>query len=194
MGSGAYVVAQMVLAPGSRSALSAVLRRWAAAHQAGNLVADVGCGPRSWLRELDAHPIGLDVSLSSVRSLQATGGRGVVASATALPLRSGGLDSAWCFGLLHHLSDDSATTALGELQRVVRPGGHAVVFDGVTPGPGGPLLARVVRAIDRGAWMRRSDALDALLGCAGCWDEEHVRYSAYGLDGVLATWTCEPRR
>lgn len=150
---------------------------------------DVGCGPRSWLRSIGVRPVGVDRSHAAIQTFRRSSEAGVVASATALPFRSGASDSAWSFGLLHHLSDAAAATAVRELERVTKPGGHVVVFDGVRPGADGPLLARLIRRLDRGRWMRTRGDLAALLDREGAWDRESLRYSDLGLDGVLATWT-----
>jgi len=146
------------------------------------------------LDAIGVRPIGVDLSGSSVSSFARKSGPGIVARATTLPLRSGTFDSAWCFGVLHHLPDDEVDLALNELQRVTKPGGRSVVFDGVLPTPGSGLPAKLIRAIDRGRWMRSRVALEGLLGRTGSWDCEPVRYSAWGLEGVFATWARPPRR
>jgi SAM-dependent methyltransferase len=184
-----YRASQSVLAPGARGALTVTLRKWAEGHEIGDAVLDVGCGPRSWLTALGVRPVGVDASHAAMRSFRKGSGPGVIADATALPFRTGGFDSAWCFGLLHHLPDDAAGAAVRELQRVTRSCGHAVVFDGILPTRKGRLLARLVRRFDRGRWMRSRDGLETLFDGAGTWHGDAVRYSVMGLEGVLATWT-----
>jgi len=146
------------------------------------------------LDAIGIHPIGVDLSGSTVSSFALMSGLGIVARATTLPLPSQTFDSAWCFGLLHHLPDDEVDLALNELQRVTKPGGRSVVFDGVLPTPGSGVAAKLIRAIDRGRWMRSRVALEELLGHTGPWDCEPVRYSMWGLEGVFATWARPPRR
>lgn len=183
-----YRASQAVFAPGAQRSVTDALRDWSRRHDAGDLVLDAGCGPRSWLRTVGVRPVGVDRSPAAIRTFRHGSGTGVVASATALPFPTGALDSAWCFGLLHHLPDADAVTAVRELQRVTRPGGHVVVFDGIQPGASGPFLARLIRGLDRGRWMRTRAGLAALLDREGAWDHEPLRYSTLGLDGVLATW------
>ncbi|UCC24405.1 MAG: class I SAM-dependent methyltransferase [Gemmatimonadales bacterium] len=49
----------------------------------------------------------------------------VVGDATRIPLQSGSVDATLCIHTLEHIEDDRA--AMGELHRVLRPGGWAVV-------------------------------------------------------------------
>ena len=183
-----YRASQAVLAPGAHRTMTTTLRRWSRRYEMGECVLDVGCGPRSWLRAVGARPVGLDLSDAAVRVFCRRDGTGVLARATALPFRTGGLDSVWCFGLLHHLPDAAAAAAVRELQRVTKPGGHAVVFDGTLPAPRDPRLAWLIRRLDRGGWMRTRAELAAVLDGAGTWEREPLRYSVLGLTGVLATW------
>jgi ubiquinone/menaquinone biosynthesis C-methylase UbiE len=50
--------------------------------------------------------------------------------AERLPLATGSVDVAMCHMLLHHVV--SPRTVLGELRRVVRPGGHVLIIDAHT--------------------------------------------------------------
>ncbi len=184
-----YRASQGILAPGARDTLTTTLRSWSERHEIGDLVLDVGCGPTSWLNSVGVQPIGVDLSRPAIRAFGSGPGTGAVASATALPFRTGAFDSVWCFGLLHHLPEHAARAVLGELQRVTKPGGHAVVFDGILPTSETPFPARLIRRFDRGRWMRSRDAITTLLGNKGAWHDELVRYSRSGLEGVLATWT-----
>jgi SAM-dependent methyltransferase len=52
-----------------------------------------------------------------------------VADVTALPYETGAFDVAFASGLLHHLPPEGRDTALGELRRIVRPGGLVVAFE-----------------------------------------------------------------
>ena len=188
-----YRAGQTLLAPGARRRLASHLEAWAGCHDLGRRVLDVGCGPRSMLDALGADPIGLDLSPSVVRARARGGGRGVVAEASELPLAGAVFDSVWSFGLLHHLPDAHAERALIEMQRVTRPGGHVVVFDGVMPTGRGHRLAGPVRRIDRGRSMRTVGDLSALLHRVGDWQDDLIVYAGTGLEGLLATWTAPGR-
>lgn len=94
------------------------------------VVVDVGCGPGQYLTRLAADQsvrgIGLDLSVGmvaeTVRTAQAAG---TVGDAQRLPLRSQSIDRLLALHMLYHCAD--VEQAAGELRRVLRPGGVALV-------------------------------------------------------------------
>ena len=110
---------------------------------AGQDIVEVGCGDAALARRLLArHPgcrvTGLDVDLRQLgRNLASPrpGLRFVAAGAQALPFADA------CFGLalmlksLHHVPLPLMAQALGEVARVLRPGGHLYVSEPVYAGP-----------------------------------------------------------
>lgn len=95
------------------------------------LAVDVGCGTGAVLGALATrHPrvVGTDLSLLAAARAAAIVGREagpVLARAEALPLRNGAATLLTSLDVLEHLDDDVAV--LGELARVVRPGGVLVL-------------------------------------------------------------------
>ncbi|MFE6775510.1 class I SAM-dependent methyltransferase [Streptomyces sp. NPDC057702] len=90
-------------------------------------VVDVGCGNGGFLRRLrrdrpDLRIVGLDVSPGILAEVP---GPVAVADAARLPLSAAGVDAALATHMLYHVDDIPA--AIGELARVVRPGGRVVV-------------------------------------------------------------------
>lgn len=170
-----YRLSQLLFGP---AAAGEVMRRTADIPRGGKHL-DVGCGPVSWLWQDRVRPIGVDVDIRRAAAF----GSGVAASAVSLPFACGAFDVCWSFGLLHHLNDRDVGLAIAEFRRVTRPGGHIVIFDGVLPECRRPL-ASLVRALDRGHWMRRQGPLESLLGAAVRWRVERFTYAA-GLEGVL---------
>ncbi len=126
-----YTATSRALAPGTRRRLLALIDAERGPGSAGRTL-DVGCGPRSWLARAGFDAIGVDASLSYAAAHRRAGGRAVVARAEALPFRSDSFSSVWSFGLLHHLSDESARVTLIEAARVAG-GGRVMIFDGVVP-------------------------------------------------------------
>jgi SAM-dependent methyltransferase len=179
-----YRASQAVLAPGAHRAIDRCVRDWAAALTGDGPVLDVGCGPRSWVAAHAATTMGLDVDRAALAALPVPA---VTADAAYLPVADGVCAGAAAVGLLHHLPDAAATTAVRELQRVVAPGGSVLVFDGITPTGRRPVAA-AIRRRDRGRHLRSGDALRALLAATGDWSVTSMRYAATGLEGVAATW------
>ena len=66
---------------------------------------------------------GLDLSASSVDICRGAGLDAVQGSALALPWDDDQFDAGWSMSTLMHLPGDGMTTALSELDRVVRSGG-----------------------------------------------------------------------
>lgn len=96
---------------------------------AGKMVLEVGCGcGRLGLilrRRLGTIPIGIDLSLESVRIARCRDICCVLANARSLPFRSETFEAAVCYGVLNISPVPEAL--LGELSRVVRKGGVAYI-------------------------------------------------------------------
>lgn len=88
-----------------------------------------GSGLRAWHALGFRHVMGVDYSYALVAAHQGPG-RCVLGDARALPLASASRDVAVVQGGLHHLlSIDDVGRALGEMRRVVRPGGHILIVE-----------------------------------------------------------------
>lgn len=119
---------------------------------------DVGCGSGSLTMLLAARSeraVGVDPAPRMIE--QAKGKRGdapasfLVASAEALPFPNGSFDFASASLTLHHWRD--AERGLGEIGRVLRPGGRVAIADIDLPG----VARRVLRSIrsPHAGWSRR---------------------------------------
>ncbi len=100
----------------------------------GQTLLDVGCGPgvhHQPLSVLGPRIVGADASLGMLREAfaQAAGGGYTIATlaadAQALPFRDACFDRVMANHMLYHVQDQQA--ALGELRRVLKPGGRAVI-------------------------------------------------------------------
>jgi len=110
---------------GKRLLLHALLDR---AGGARGRMLDVGCGTGGILLSLagDADVVGLDSDALPLRFCRDKGLREVVqGSALALPFADGSFDACVTFDVLEHVDDERLL--LGELRRVLRPGGRAVI-------------------------------------------------------------------
>jgi len=100
-------------------------------------ILDLGCGPGDLVLELghrlrDARIIGLDLSPSMMQLASrhaTTDGRlkFIVGSAEALPFSDGSVDLVVSTLSLHHWARPAAV--FGEIARILRPGGVALVYD-----------------------------------------------------------------
>jgi len=104
----------------------------------GERILDLGCGPGFFCAELleevgtDGRIVGLDSSpemlnLAIRRCERWANVEFHEADATALPVADASFDGVMCVQVLEYVPDTAA--ALGELFRVLRPGGRAVVWD-----------------------------------------------------------------
>jgi ubiquinone/menaquinone biosynthesis C-methylase UbiE len=110
------------------------VKRWIGSLPAG-LGLDAGSGTGCYSQEIAAaghRSVAVDISLSMLKVLRSksTGGplpSTVRADVLQMPFRSGQFDWVLCTRVLSHISD--ARHALGELARVLRNGGRALVTD-----------------------------------------------------------------
>lgn len=97
---------------------------------AGGLVADIGCGPGhvgAHLAADDVGVVGLDLSPAMCLLARSRGVPAATADMAALPIRSASLTGVVCWYALIHLDTDQRAIAYRELDRVLRPGGWALV-------------------------------------------------------------------
>lgn len=99
----------------------------------GSAVADVGCGTGDLCRELERsghRPVGFDLSEGMLRA----GARGlpvVLADGLRLPVGDGAVDGVTCGFALRNVVDPQGL--LGELARVLRPGGRLALLEVAEP-------------------------------------------------------------
>jgi arsenite methyltransferase len=120
-----------------------ILRRRALVHEAlgaapGERVLDAGCGPGFYVAEVldrvgpSGSVVGVDASapMLAVAAKRCEGHANVEfheGKVTALPLADGDFDRALSVQVLEYVTDIPA--ALGELYRVLRPGGRVLIWD-----------------------------------------------------------------
>jgi SAM-dependent methyltransferase len=96
-------------------------------------VLDAGCGTGltlAWIRGFTARePVGLDRAVEALRFCRASGHRELLqGDAAALPFGSAQFDLALSLDVIQHLPRPAGTVAaLGELARVLAPGGHLLL-------------------------------------------------------------------
>ena len=115
---------------------------------AGHRVLEIGCGTGNLLiaasrRQPRADPLGIDPDPAGLRRARRKAVRAGLparfdqAYAGDLPVPDAGVDRVLSSFMLHHLDDAERAQALGEVRRVLRPGGQLHVVDiDVTAGHG----------------------------------------------------------
>jgi len=130
-------------------------------------ILDVGCGTGSHAAVFAGQFCGIDANLKYIEhARRSCRGRFLVMDATDLGFPDGAFDLVYCAGLCHHLSDRQVRAAAGEMKRVTRREGQALIVDGVFP-PKVNLLGYLLFKLDRGRHTRTLEQLSALLAQQG---------------------------
>jgi ubiquinone/menaquinone biosynthesis C-methylase UbiE len=93
-------------------------------------ILDCGCGTGhnlSMLRQY-GHAVGIDLTWTGLAYARGRGERAIAqATATRLPFADGCFEVVTSFDVIYALKDDAEAAALGEMLRVLRPGGYLVL-------------------------------------------------------------------
>ena len=142
----------------------------------GGRILEIGCGNGAEGESLTSRGfsyVGVDISsgyLAEARRLRPTLDTRHM-SAYRLLFPDGSMDGVWSGNTLYHLPKDRLTTALGEIRRVVRPGG--LVFISLPMGEG------------EGLWTKQSFGYDSTrLWSKYAEDEALALFAAHGLTPV----------
>ncbi|HYU20117.1 MAG TPA: methyltransferase domain-containing protein [Chloroflexota bacterium] len=115
----------------------------------GGSVLDVGCGTGALagrIQRLGFDVVGVDASAGMLaQALEHGVGAVYAAYSTALPFEDGSFDLALSVATMHHLETAERVAAtIAEMGRVVRSGGHVLVWDHNPLNPYWPILMRRV--------------------------------------------------
>jgi SAM-dependent methyltransferase len=114
----------------------------------GDRVLDIACGPGNYARRFSPATeggliVGLDASAEMLEAAVREGGENLVyvrGDAVTLPFEDASFDAACCLGALHMF--DEPIKALGEMSRVISPGGRLLVLTTLNPKSKDSLLSR----------------------------------------------------
>jgi len=199
-----YNLSQILLAPGA----NCIERQVFAVLNEGtqSLGLDFGCGPKLTSDFDVRHIVGVDVNPEYIR--QYTGGWiddepqiwereprrtrfGFVCTSSRLPFADGTFDVARCMRCIHHLAPETATAAIQEMARCLRPGGRLVLHDPVHPHAFWRRpVAWALTHLDRGEYVRTEHALVQLVQAAvpGAWTARRYTSTYLGVEAMLLTW------
>lgn len=139
----------------------------------GERILDLGCGPADVVALLPAGTryTGVDANAAYVAAARkryaARTEELIHADLRELDLPRSSFDAVLGIGILHHLDDDDARSAIRLSASALAPGGRLVTADPAID-PAQPRLARWLAERDRGTWLRGPVALEQL---ASAWFE-----------------------
>lgn len=132
----------------SHSHMACFQRGWkeAGLSAEGARVVDLGCGVgrwSRWLRDRGADVVGLDISHDMLRAAANAQSRRVQGSVSQVPLQGDTFDMAVSVTVLQHIPYADQERAVGEISRLLRTGGTAVLIENLRAfAPGAHLYPR----------------------------------------------------
>lgn len=134
--------------------------------QPGPLVLDIGCGSGLLAHRFSPERyLGIDLQQPFLKRAR---GRNrahpfCAMDARSLGLADGAFDAALLCGVIHHLDDAGARAVLGEVRRVLRPGGRLLMWEDVPARSVWNLVGRLVHRLDAGGLIRTAEHYASLL-------------------------------
>lgn len=137
---------------------------------------DLGCGPGAFsgLFEADDY-VGVDMNPRYIDyARRARKGTFVLGDARKLELPDARFDQALIFGLLHHLSDDDVRAVLGEVRRLLAPGGRTLVIEDIPAVSKLNLIGHLIHNVENGEHIRPVEEYRKLYSEFGRVEREEV--------------------
>lgn len=130
------------------------------------LFLDFGCGTGEFANCFSVENyVGIDLSRQYLSFAQQTQkGNFVAMNGIALAFKSESFDAALVVGVLHHLPDQIAQTALAEIHRVLKPGAITLLMEDIPPQNAWNIAGHLMHWLDRGGYIRNNADYRALLG------------------------------
>jgi SAM-dependent methyltransferase len=159
-------------------AIRALIRRDLAVGQ-GRRTLDLGCGPGAFADLFAGDPyVGADLNARYIAHAQRKcPGTFVVGDARRLDLPAASFDQVLIFGLLHHLSDEDVRAVLGEVRRLLVPGGRALVIEDIPAISKVNLIGHLIHRVENGEHIRPTEDYRRLYAEAARVDREEVLQS-----------------
>jgi ubiquinone/menaquinone biosynthesis C-methylase UbiE len=134
------------------------------AGRAGTRTLDLGCGPGAFSTLFAPETyVGIDINPRYIDyARRHFKGAFSVGDARSIELADSSVDQALVFGLLHHLDDTAVRAVLGEMRRVLRPSGHALVIEDIPAVSRVNLLGHLTHYAENGEHIRAPEAYQRL--------------------------------
>lgn len=146
-------------------AIRAVIRRDLKLGQ-GLRCLDLGCGPGAFsdLFQGDEY-VGVDMNARYIDyARRKCKGTFVAGDARATDLPDRRFDQTLIFGLLHHLPDEDVRKVLGEVRRLMGPGGRALVIEDIPAVSRLNLIGHLIHNVENGEHIRPAEEYRRLYG------------------------------
>jgi ubiquinone/menaquinone biosynthesis C-methylase UbiE len=120
---------------------------------------DLGCGPGAFAREFDsAGYTGVDLNARYIGyASKHIEGHFLVGDARRVELSAEQFDRVLIFGMLHHLSDEDATSVVSEVRRLLVPGGKALIIEDIPAISRLNLLGHLIHRVENGEHIRPAE-------------------------------------
>jgi SAM-dependent methyltransferase len=134
---------------------------------------------------------GIDESPESLKAAEALGVPGAtfhLAESTRLPFEDASFDLIYSNGTMHHIDHAKHAAVLGDLARVLRPGGNLFIFEN---NPLNPVMVRAMRQnpFDANARMLFPWYLRQAISNTGIWARRPRYYAFYPKHLKAIRWT-----
>lgn len=120
---------------------------------------DLGCGPGAFSDLFDGDDyVGVDMNARYIEyARRARKGAFLRGDARKVELPDARFDQALIFGLLHHLPDEDVRSVLGELKRLMGPGGRALIIEDIPAVSKLNLIGHLIHNVENGEHIRPAE-------------------------------------
>jgi ubiquinone/menaquinone biosynthesis C-methylase UbiE len=137
---------------------------------------DLGCGPGAFADVFDGDDfVGADLNERYVEHARRhRKGTFIVSDARQVDLPDDRFDQVLIFGMLHHLSDEDVRAVLGEVTRLLVPGGKALLIEDIPAMSKLNLIGHLIHNVEQGEHIRSVEEYQPLYREFGTIENDRV--------------------